>query len=148
VQWWKVLGVAAFVGVAATGVLAARAERRHHDYTPEEIRARLHARAAEASEEDEARAEEAGAPGGPGPAPAEEVGVPGPAGPAAAPGQHGAGEVGGASRRLAEAGGAAPSPRARSAVARRRLAAGVRNVRTRLGVRPRPTPRRRANRRP
>lgn len=47
-QWWKVLGAAAFVGVAATGVLIARSERRHHEYSPEEITERLHARAAEA----------------------------------------------------------------------------------------------------
>jgi hypothetical protein len=49
VRWWKVLGVAAFVGVAATGVAIAREERRRRGYTPEEIRARLHARLAEAS---------------------------------------------------------------------------------------------------
>jgi hypothetical protein len=49
VRWWKVLGVAAFVGVAATGVAIARAERRRRAYTPEEIRARLHARLTEAS---------------------------------------------------------------------------------------------------
>ena len=48
-RWWKVLGVAAFVGVAATGVAIARAERRRRAYTPQEIRARLHARLAEAS---------------------------------------------------------------------------------------------------
>ncbi len=47
-QWWKVLGVAAFVGVAATGVVVARTERRHEDYSPAEIKERLHARAAEA----------------------------------------------------------------------------------------------------
>ena len=47
-RWWKVLGVAAFVGVAATGVLVARADRRHGDYPPEEIRRRLHVRAAAA----------------------------------------------------------------------------------------------------
>jgi hypothetical protein len=49
VRWWKVLGVAALVGVAATGVAIARAERRRGAYTPEEVRARLHARLAEAS---------------------------------------------------------------------------------------------------
>jgi hypothetical protein len=49
VRWWKVLGVAAFVGVAATGVAIARTERRRRAYTPEEIRARLHARLTEAS---------------------------------------------------------------------------------------------------
>jgi hypothetical protein len=46
-RWWKVLGVAAFVGVAATGVAIARAERRRRAYTPEEIRARLRARLSE-----------------------------------------------------------------------------------------------------
>ena len=51
-RWWKVLGVAAFVGVAATGVVIARAERRRRAYTPDEIRARLHARLAEAAEAD------------------------------------------------------------------------------------------------
>jgi hypothetical protein len=48
-RWWKVLGVAAFVGVAATGVVIARAERRRRAYTPEEIRERLHTRVAEAA---------------------------------------------------------------------------------------------------
>ncbi len=48
-RWWKVLGLAGFAGVAATGVVIARAERRRRSYTPDEIRARLHARLAEAS---------------------------------------------------------------------------------------------------
>jgi hypothetical protein len=48
-RWWKVLGVAAFVGVAASGVAIARAERRRRAYTPEEIRARLHSRLADAA---------------------------------------------------------------------------------------------------
>ena len=43
-RWWKVLGVAAFVGVAASGVVIARAERRRRAYTPEEIRGRLRQR--------------------------------------------------------------------------------------------------------
>ena len=47
-RWWKVLGVAGFVGVAATGVLVARAERKRQAYTPEEVRARLRDRLAEA----------------------------------------------------------------------------------------------------
>ncbi|MFB4314486.1 hypothetical protein [Actinomadura sp. 21ATH] len=47
-RWWKVLGAAGFVGVAATGVVIARAERRRRSYTPDEIRERLHRRAAEA----------------------------------------------------------------------------------------------------
>jgi hypothetical protein len=44
VRWWKVLGLPAFTGVAATGVVIARAERRRRAYTPEEVRERLHAR--------------------------------------------------------------------------------------------------------
>jgi hypothetical protein len=48
-RWWKVLGLAAFAGVAATGVMVVRAERRRRAYTPEEIRDRLHARYAEAA---------------------------------------------------------------------------------------------------
>ncbi|WP_182907366.1 hypothetical protein [Microbispora sp. H13382] len=47
-RWWKILGLAAFTGVAATGVVIARAERRRRAYTPEEIRDRLRARHAEA----------------------------------------------------------------------------------------------------
>ncbi|WP_281891880.1 hypothetical protein [Phytohabitans aurantiacus] len=43
-RWWKVLGLAAFVGVAATGAVIVRAERRRRAYTPEEIRARLQER--------------------------------------------------------------------------------------------------------
>jgi hypothetical protein len=50
-RWWKVVGLAGFVGVAATGVVIVRAERRRRAYTPEEIRARLRARLAEAPEE-------------------------------------------------------------------------------------------------
>jgi hypothetical protein len=48
VKIWKVLGLAGLVGVAAGGAVLARAERRRRAYTPEEIRERLHARAAEA----------------------------------------------------------------------------------------------------
>jgi hypothetical protein len=39
--------MAGFAGVAATGVVIARAERRRRAYTSEEIRERLHARLAE-----------------------------------------------------------------------------------------------------
>jgi len=49
-RWWKILGLAGFVGLAATGGVIARAQRRRRAYTPEEIRARLHTRLAEASE--------------------------------------------------------------------------------------------------
>jgi hypothetical protein len=48
VRWWKVLGLAGFAGVAATGVVLARAERQRRAYTPQEITDRLHARLAEA----------------------------------------------------------------------------------------------------
>ncbi|MFF3438677.1 hypothetical protein [Streptosporangium sp. NPDC002721] len=43
-RWWKVLGLAGVAGVAATGVVIARAERRRQAYTPDEIRTRLRAR--------------------------------------------------------------------------------------------------------
>lgn len=50
IAWWKWLGLAGLAGVAATGVVTARDERRRRAYTPEEIRERLHERvAAEAS---------------------------------------------------------------------------------------------------
>jgi hypothetical protein len=45
-SWWKVVGLAGLAGVAATGVVVAGAERRRRAYTPEEVRARLHERAA------------------------------------------------------------------------------------------------------
>ncbi|MFI7609013.1 hypothetical protein ACIBTV_28395 [Micromonospora sp. NPDC049366] len=48
-RWWKVLGLAGLAGVAATGVVIARAERRRRAYSPEEIRERLRARHAEAT---------------------------------------------------------------------------------------------------
>lgn len=46
-RWPKVLGLAAFAGVAATGVVIARAERRRRAYTPDEVRERLRTRLAE-----------------------------------------------------------------------------------------------------
>jgi len=49
-RWLKVLGLAAFAGVAATGVVIARDQRRRNAYTPDEVRDRLHARIAETSE--------------------------------------------------------------------------------------------------
>ena len=49
-RWWKIVGLAGLAGVAATGVVLARAERRRRAYTPDEIRERLHARVAAASE--------------------------------------------------------------------------------------------------
>jgi len=50
VRWWKILGLAGIAGVAATGAVVARAERRRRAYTPEQVRERLHARAAESSQ--------------------------------------------------------------------------------------------------
>ena len=47
-RWWKILGLAGLAGVAATGAVIARSERRRRAYTPDEIRDRLHARLAEA----------------------------------------------------------------------------------------------------
>jgi len=47
-RWWKWLGLAGIMGVAATGVVIARAERRRRAYTPEEIRTRLHERVEQA----------------------------------------------------------------------------------------------------
>jgi hypothetical protein len=44
IRWWKWLGLAGLAGVAATGVVTARDERRRRAYTPEEIRACLHKR--------------------------------------------------------------------------------------------------------
>jgi hypothetical protein len=52
-RWWKVLGLAGVVGVAATGVVVARAERKRRAYTPDEIRERLHARIVEVEAEPE-----------------------------------------------------------------------------------------------
>ena len=43
-RWAKVLGVAAFAGVAATGAVIIRDQRRRRAYTPAEVRERLHAR--------------------------------------------------------------------------------------------------------
>ena len=47
-RWWKLIGLAGLAGVAATGVVTARAERKRRSYTPDEIRSRLHVRAAQA----------------------------------------------------------------------------------------------------
>jgi hypothetical protein len=47
-RWRKILGLAGFASIAATGVVIARAERRRRSYTPEQIRDRLHERLAEA----------------------------------------------------------------------------------------------------
>ena len=49
-RWWKVVGLAGLAGVAATGVVVARAERKRRAYTPDEVRDRLHQRVAETAE--------------------------------------------------------------------------------------------------
>jgi hypothetical protein len=49
-HWLKVLGLAAFAGVAATGVVIVRDQRRRNAYTPDEVRDRLRARLAETPE--------------------------------------------------------------------------------------------------
>ncbi|MGC5289473.1 hypothetical protein [Micromonospora sp. DT231] len=54
-RWWKVLGLAGLAGVAASGVVIARAERRRRAYTPEEIRQRLRERHAQAGDAAERR---------------------------------------------------------------------------------------------
>ena len=48
----KWLGIAGLLGVAAGGALIVRDERQRRAYTPEEIRARLHERAAQVDTHD------------------------------------------------------------------------------------------------
>jgi len=43
---WKILGLAGLAGVAATGAVVVRDERARRAYTPEQVRTRLHERAA------------------------------------------------------------------------------------------------------
>ena len=43
---WKLLGLAGLAGVAATGAVLARNERQRRSYTADDVRARLHERAA------------------------------------------------------------------------------------------------------
>ncbi|MBA3279228.1 MAG: hypothetical protein H0U22_11025 [Geodermatophilaceae bacterium] len=50
---WKWIGVAGIAGVAATGVILARDERARRAYTPDEVRTRLHERAAQLAAEPE-----------------------------------------------------------------------------------------------
>lgn len=44
---WRLLGVAGLAGVAATGAIIARDQRRRAQLTPEEVRERLHQRLAQ-----------------------------------------------------------------------------------------------------
>ena len=50
---WKLLGLAGLAGVAATGAVLVRNERQRRAYTPDDVRARLHARHEEAAERPE-----------------------------------------------------------------------------------------------
>ncbi|WP_129976642.1 hypothetical protein [Rhodococcus sp. Q1] len=43
-KWWKLVGLAGLVGVAATGAVAARNERQRRNYSPDEVRSVLHER--------------------------------------------------------------------------------------------------------
>lgn len=49
-KFWKWLGLAGVVGVAAGGVLVARDQRRRKAYTADEVRGRLHQRLAESEQ--------------------------------------------------------------------------------------------------
>ena len=44
---WKWIGLAGLAGVAATGVVVTRKRRAQSQYTPDELRVRLHERLAE-----------------------------------------------------------------------------------------------------
>ncbi len=52
---WKWVGLAGVAGVVAGGVLVVRDQRRRNSYTPDDIRARLHQRLAEAEAEADAK---------------------------------------------------------------------------------------------
>ncbi len=47
---WKVLGLAGLAGVAATGAIIARDERRRAQLTPDEVRDRLRQRLGESAD--------------------------------------------------------------------------------------------------
>lgn len=66
-RWWKLLGLAGVVGVAASGAAVARAERRRRAYTPDEVRDRLLARHGEHGERSEPSEHAASEPLAPGP---------------------------------------------------------------------------------
>ncbi|MFI8569489.1 hypothetical protein ACIGGF_23310 [Rhodococcus sp. NPDC078407] len=50
---WKALGLAGMAGVAATGALVVRSERKRRAYAPNEVREQLHQRFAALSSEPE-----------------------------------------------------------------------------------------------
>jgi hypothetical protein len=59
---WKLIGLAGLAGVAATGVVVARKRRAQRDYDPDELRARLHRRLAETTDDAEPAPAGEGAP--------------------------------------------------------------------------------------
>ncbi|OHV31500.1 hypothetical protein CC117_26145 [Parafrankia colletiae] len=65
------LGLASVVGVAAGGAALARSERARRAYTPDEVRARLISRHAEASDE-QADEQASNGPASDGPAPSDQ----------------------------------------------------------------------------
>jgi hypothetical protein len=56
-QWWKWVGLAGLAGVAATGAVIARDERQRNSYTADDVRDRLHERAAEALRDEDGTSE-------------------------------------------------------------------------------------------
>lgn len=50
---WKVLGLAGVVGVAASGALVVKSERKRRSYEPDEVRTQLHQRFAAVAVETE-----------------------------------------------------------------------------------------------
>lgn len=50
-RWWKALGLAGVLGMAATGAAVARRERERRAYSPEQIRDRLQERYAAIGED-------------------------------------------------------------------------------------------------
>jgi hypothetical protein len=57
---WKALGLAGLAGVATTGAIIARNQRARSQLTPEEVRARLQQRLADAQAGDQAGDQAAG----------------------------------------------------------------------------------------
>jgi hypothetical protein len=53
VRLWKLLGLAGIAGVAAGSAVLARNERQRRAYTPDDVRSRLHERAAALAESPE-----------------------------------------------------------------------------------------------
>ena len=66
-SWWKLLGLAGVGGVAATGAIIARDQRQRAQLSPDDVRARLQQRLAEAQASE-------GAPSGDAPAAGDDRG--------------------------------------------------------------------------